>query len=273
MLNERGGVVDDLIVYFINESWFRVVVNAGTREKDIAWLQRFADKFQVQIKPRTDLAMIAVQGPNARAKAATLIGAHANEALQLKTFVGREFAPYFIARTGYTGEDGWEIMLPVADAPKFWSDLKKVGVAECGLGARDTLRLEAGMNLYGNDMDENLSPLESGLTWTVAFDPPERDFVGRAALDAQRAAGVKRKLVGLVLEDRGVLRSHQKVVVPGAGEGEMTSGTFSPTLERSIGFARVPAATGEQVQVDIRGKLLAARVVKYPFVRNGKALI
>ena len=272
MLNERGGVVDDLIVYFINESWFRVVVNAGTREKDIAWLQRFADKFQVQIKPRTDLAMIAVQGPHARAKAATLIGSHANEALQLKTFFGREFAPYFIARTGYTGEDGWEIMLPVAEVAKFWRDLKAAGVAECGLGARDTLRLEAGMNLYGNDMDENLSPLESGLTWTVAFDPPERDFVGRAALDAQRAAGVKRKLVGLVLEDRGVLRSHQRVVTS-AGEGELTSGTFSPTMEKSIGFARVPAATGDTVQVDIRGKLLPARVVKYPFVRNGKALV
>lgn len=272
MLNERGGVVDDLIVYFINESWFRVVVNAGTREKDIAWLQRFADQFQVQINPRTDLAMIAVQGPNARAKAATLIGPHANEALQLKTFFGREFGPYFIARTGYTGEDGWEIMLPVAEAPKFWRDLKAAGVAECGLGARDTLRLEAGMNLYGNDMDENLSPLESGLTWTVAFDPPERDFVGRAALEAQRAAGVKRKLVGLVLEDRGVLRSHQRVVTL-AGDGELTSGTFSPTLEKSIGFARVPAETGDTVQVDIRGKLLPARVVKYPFARNGKPLV
>jgi aminomethyltransferase len=272
MLNEQGGVVDDLIVYFIDESWFRVVVNAGTRDKDIAWLKRYADKFQVDIRPRTDLAMIAVQGPNARAKAATLIGDRATEAMQLKPFFGREFAPYFIARTGYTGEDGWEIMLPVADAPKFWSDLQAAGVAQCGLGARDTLRLEAGMNLYGNDMDEKLSPLESGLTWTVAFDPPDRDFVGRSALDAQRAAGVKRKLVGLVLEDRGVLRGHQRVVTP-AGEGELTSGTFSPTLEKSIGFARVPVATGERVEVDIRGKLLPARVVKYPFVRHGKALI
>ena len=273
LLNERGGVVDDLIVYFIDESWFRVVVNAGTRDKDIAWLKRFAGPFQVDIRPRTDLAMIAVQGPNARAKAATLIGSYGAEALQLKPFYAREFGPYFIARTGYTGEDGWEIMLPVADAPKFWADLKAAGVAQCGLGARDTLRLEAGMNLYGNDMDENLSPLESGLTWTVAFDPPERDFVGRAALEAQRAAGLKRKLVGLVLEDRGVLRSHQRVVAPGVGEGELTSGTFSPTLEKSIGFARVPVATGERVEVDIRGKLLPARVVKYPFVRNGKALL
>jgi aminomethyltransferase len=163
-------------------------------------------------------------------------------------------------------------MLPVAAAPQFWRDLQAAGVAQCGLGARDTLRLEAGMNLYGNDMDENLTPLESGLTWTVAFDPADRDFVGRAALEAQRAAGVPRKLVGLVLEDRGVLRSHQRVVTP-AGDGELTSGTFSPTMEKSIGFARVPAATGERVEVDIRGKLLPARVVKYPFVRNGKPLL
>ena len=272
MLNENGGVIDDLIVYFIDDSWFRIVVNAGTRDKDLAWLKRFSDEFGVDIKPRTDLAMIAVQGPNARARAATLIGQYADEALQLKPFTGRQLGEYFISRTGYTGEDGWEVMLPVAAAPKFWSDLQAAGVAQCGLGARDTLRLEAGMNLYGNDMDENLSPLESGLTWTVAFDPPERDFVGRAALDAQRAAGVKRKLVGLILDDRGVLRGHQRVVTP-AGDGELTSGTFSPTLEKSIGFARVPAATGERVEVDIRGKLLAARVVKYPFVRNGKPLV
>jgi aminomethyltransferase len=273
MLNERGGVVDDLIAYFVTESWFRVVVNAGTREKDTAWLKRHAGAFQVDILPRPDLAMIAVQGPNARTKAATLVGERAAAALELKPFFGRELAPYFVARTGYTGEDGWEVMLPVAEAAQFWSRLKDAGVAQCGLGARDTLRLEAGMNLYGNDMDENVTPLESGLTWTVAFDPPERDFVGRAALEAQRRAGVARKLVGLVLEERGVLRSHQKVTAPGAGEGELTSGTFSPTLERSIGFARVPVATGERVEVDIRGKLLAARVVKYPFVRNGKALI
>jgi aminomethyltransferase len=273
MLNERGGVVDDLITYFVDEQHFRVVVNAGTRDKDTAWLRRWAPPFQVEIRPRTDLAMIAVQGPQARTKAAGLIGNRAAAALDLKTFFGRQLDPYFVARTGYTGEDGWEIILPAVDAPAFWAALRDAGVAQCGLGARDTLRLEAGMNLYGSDMDENLTPLESGIAWTVAFDPADRDFIGRAALEAQRRAGVARKLVGLVLEDRGVLRSHQKVVVPGIGAGEMTSGTFSPTLERSIGFARVPAATGEQVQVDIRGKLLAARVVKYPFVRNGKALI
>ncbi|HEX7117072.1 MAG TPA: glycine cleavage system aminomethyltransferase GcvT [Steroidobacter sp.] len=273
MLNERGGVVDDLITYFIAEDWFRVVVNAGTREKDIAWLKQHAGAFGVEIRPRTDLAMIAVQGPNARTKAAPLLGAHGAAALELEPFFGREFSQYFVSRTGYTGEDGWEIMLPATEAPALWQALKNAGVAQCGLGARDTLRLEAGMNLYGNDMDENVTPLESGLTWTVAFDPPERDFIGRKALEELRRVGVARKLVGLVLEERGVLRSHQKVFVPGIGEGELTSGTFSPTLERSIGLARVPAATGEKVEVDVRGKRLAARVVKYPFVRQGKALI
>ena len=273
MLNERGGVVDDLIVYFMRDDWFRLVVNAGTRDKDVAWLQQHSSGFGVDIKPRTDLAMVAVQGPNARTKAAALLGEHGAGTLELKTFFGRESGKYFVSRTGYTGEDGFEIMLPASEIAAFWNALKATGVKECGLGARDTLRLEAGMNLYGNDMDENVSPLESGLTWTIAFEPSDRDFVGRGALEAQRKAGVMRKLVGLVLEDRGVLRGHQRVVAPDIGEGELTSGTFSPTMERSIGFARVPAATGNQVQVDIRGKLLPARVVKYPFVRNGKVLV
>jgi len=273
MLNERGGVVDDLIAFFMTDTWFRLVVNAGTRDKDIAWLAQHAQDFGVAIEPRTDLAMVAVQGPNARAKAATLLGEHAAAALELKPFVGRELGTYFVSRTGYTGEDGWEIVMPASEIAAFWSALKAAGVQECGLGARDTLRLEAGMNLYGNDMDENVSPLESGLTWTIAFDPPERDFVGRAALEAQRKAGVSRKLVGLILEERGVLRGHQKVIVQGVGEGELTSGTFAPTMERSIGFARVPVSTGDRVHVDIRGKLLPARIVKYPFVRNGKALV
>ncbi len=273
MLNETGGVLDDLIVYFMDDAWFRVVVNAGTRDKDIGWLKRHAPAFQVEVRPRTDLAMIAVQGPQARAKAFAVLGDTIAGALDLEPFFGREFDRYFISRTGYTGEDGWEVALPAAEAPALWQRLNGAGIAQCGLGARDTLRLEAGMNLYGNDMDESVSPLESGLTWTVAFEPRERDFLGRSALEALRARGVPRKLVGLVLEERGVLRSHQKVIVPDIGEGEITSGTFSPTLERSIGLARVPSATKEQVQVDIRGKLLPARVVKYPFVRHGKGLI
>jgi aminomethyltransferase len=274
MLTESGGVIDDLIVYFLTEQWFRVVVNAGTRDKDLAWIRQHAPEFAVDVKERTDLAMLAIQGPDARAKFAKLLSpAGAQAALALGQFVGREIDGWFVARTGYTGEDGFEVMLPAQAVVKVWRDLNALGVASCGLGARDTLRLEAGMNLYGNDMDESKNPLESGLAWTVAFEPAARDFIGRKALEHIKAQGNIPKLVGLLLEDRGVLRSHQKVVVPGGGAGETTSGSFSPTLERSIAFARVPAGTGEHLQVDIRGKLLNARVVKPPFVRNGQPRI
>jgi aminomethyltransferase len=274
MLNERGGVIDDLIVYFLTESWFRAVVNAGTRDKDLAWIRTHAASFGLEVTERTDLAMLAIQGPEGRARALELLAAADREAaLGLGVFVGRELGRWFVARTGYTGEDGFEIMMPAADAVPAWRKLNALGVASCGLGARDTLRLEAGMNLYGHDMDESTDPFESGLAWTVALEPPGRAFVGREALEAIRARGPGPKLVGLLLEDRGVLRDHQKVLVPGVGEGEITSGTFSPTLERSIALARVPAATPARVQVDIRGKLLNARVVKPPFVRFGKSLV
>ena len=274
MLAESGGVIDDLIVYFLADSWFRAVVNAGTRDKDLAWIRRHAQDFDIEVIERTELAMLAIQGPEARAKTVKLLSpAGANTALALETFFGRQIDDWFVARTGYTGEDGFEVMLPASAAVRVWRELNSLGVASCGLGARDTLRLEAGMNLYGNDMDETTHPFESGLAWTVAMEPRERRFIGREALEAIRERGSTRKLVGLLLEDRGVLRSHQKVVVPGVGEGEISSGTFSPTLERSIAFARVPAGTGQKVQVDIRGKLLNARVVKPPFVRFGTALV
>jgi aminomethyltransferase len=274
MLNEHGGVLDDLIIYFLTESWFRVVVNAGTRDKDLAWIRREAQRFSIEVTERDDLAMLAIQGPEARAKAVQLLKpADAQAALALESFVGRELGRWFVARTGYTGEDGFEIMMPAEDAVPAWRKLNDLGVASCGLGARDTLRLEAGMNLYGNDMDENTHPYESGLAWTVAMEPQDRAFIGREALAAVKKSGSPKKLVGLLLEDRGVLRSHQRVLAGAAGEGETTSGTFSPTLECSIALARVPAGTGERVQVDIRGKLLNARIVKPPFVRNGKALI
>lgn len=272
MLNEAGGVIDDLIVYYLTDEHYRLIVNAGRREADLAWMRTQAEGRALEIKPRTDLAMIAVQGPNAREKTSVLLGGHAAAALELPGFTGVQLGDRFVARTGYTGEDGWEIMLTAADVTAFWQALADRGIEPCGLGARDTLRLEAGMNLYGNDMDESVSPLESGLAWTVALAPEDRDFIGRDALVAQREAGNLRKLVGLVLLERGVLRSHQRVVTE-VGEGELTSGTFSPTLQQSIGLARVPAGTGEQVQVDIRGRLLPARVVKYPFVRNGKSLL
>jgi aminomethyltransferase len=281
MLNEAGGVIDDLIVYFLDESWFRLVVNAGTRDKDLAWIraQVAAQSLAIDVIERADLAMLAVQGPDARAAVVReLLAVDAREGcLALGVFFGRESrmadgTACFVARTGYTGEDGFELMLPAAAAEAAWRRLNAAGVASCGLGARDTLRLEAGMNLYGNDMDEQHHPLESGLAWTVAFDPPGRDFIGRAALEAVRERGDAARFVGLVLEDRGVLRSHQRVVVPDFGEGETTSGSYAPTMERSIAFARVPRGVGERVQVDIRGKLMSARVVKAPFVRHGRVV-
>jgi aminomethyltransferase len=273
MLNEAGGVIDDLIVYFLSESAFRMVVNAGTRDKDLAWIRSVARQFDVEVTERADYAMLAVQGPEARGITAGLLSASgARAALALGPFFGSEIDGWFVARTGYTGEDGFEVMLPASDSVRVWRQLNAAGVASCGLGARDTLRLEAGMNLYGNDMDESTHPFESGLAWTVAMKPAERAFIGREALEKALSAP-SRHLVGLVLEDRGVLRSHQKVVLPDGRSGEITSGTFSPTLERSIALARLPAGAAQQVQVDIRGKLLNARVVKPPFVRSGQALI
>ena len=273
MLNEQGGVIDDLIVYFMTDSWFRMVVNASTREKDLAWITQHAASFDVAITERDDLAMIAVQGPNARAKANQALGEAANALQDLATFFIREIGDIAVARTGYTGEDGYEIMVPSEQASALWARLLEAEVKPCGLGARDTLRLEAGMNLYGADMDENVTPLESALAWTVAWEPAERDFIGRKALEAQKAAGIKHKLIGMVLEERGVLRNHQKVIVDGLEAGEVTSGSFSPTLGKAIAFARVPATIGNHCKVDIRGKQLDANVVKPPFARNGKACL
>ena len=274
MLNESGGVIVDLIVYFLRDDFFRMVVNAGTHDKDIAWLEKQAAAFDVSVSERLELAMIAVQGPSARDKTLPLLSDSARAAAsELRPFFGAFDGEWFIARTGYTGEDGFEIVLPATAAATFWQQLRAAGVRPTGLGARDTLRLEAGMNLYGSDMDESTSPLESALGWTIAWEPAERDFIGRAALEQQRQDGTTQKLVGLVLEGKGVLRNHQKVVAGSAGEGEITSGSFSPTLQRAIAFARVPKATGDTCQIDIRGKLLAARVVKPPFVRNGEAQI
>jgi aminomethyltransferase len=277
MLNARGGVIDDLIAYHLAPDRFRLVVNAGTASKDLEWLRREAPAFDVAVRERGDLAMIAVQGPNARNRAAALLPERDRDAaLGLDVFFGRALGvpggELFVARTGYTGEDGFEIMLPAALAPQLWDQLLAAGVQPCGLGARDTLRLEAGMNLYGNDMDETTTPLESGLAWTVAFDG-SREFIGRPALEAQRAAGLARKLTGLLLEAKGVLRAHQTIHAGSAGAGEVTSGTYSPTLERSIALARLPVASPPHVQVDIRGKLLAARLVKPPFVRHGRSLL
>jgi len=315
MLLENGGVIDDLIVYFMEEQWFRIVVNSGTADKDIAWMRQQAiahakahpecyevkegdlesevsaeskikpaapvvakeeqsvtpqEKPPLDIVDHPELGIIAIQGPNAREKLwAAMPGSQALTE-NLVPFSAVVVGTMFIARTGYTGEDGFEVILPAIAAPYFWNSLAAKGAEPCGLGARDTLRLEAGMNLYGQDMDESVNPLESGLAWTVDLKS-ERDFIGKAALLANPPA---RKLVGLVLLDRGVLRSHQQVHTP-HGTGEITSGSFSPTLNQSIALARMPKEVqiGDQVQVAIRDKMLAAKVVKYPFARNGKGLV
>jgi aminomethyltransferase len=274
MLNEAGGIIDDLIVYFFDTSNYRLVVNAATREKDLAWIRKQAENFDVDVSERDDLAMVAVQGPQARELAAVIVGEEWREqALAMKPFYGMHAGDLFVARTGYTGEDGWEIVMPAARAGEIWDALLAAGVAPCGLGARDTLRLEAAMNLYGTDMDEDVSPLEAGLGWTISWEPSERAFIGRTALEEKRADTGKQRFVGLLLEGKGVLRGHQKIVVDGVGEGMITSGGFSPTIERSIALARVPAGDYKNAQVDIRGKLLDVRLVKTPFVRNGQIRI
>jgi aminomethyltransferase len=274
MLNEAGGILDDLIVYRLDDEHFRVVVNAGTADKDQAWISGRAAAMNVQLRARSDQALLAVQGPEARAHVAALLSPpDAARALNLDVFVGAQIGDWFLARTGYTGEDGFEIMVAAEAAEELWRALSARGVRCCGLGARDTLRLEAGMNLYGQDMDEHTHPLESGLEWTVAWNPPERQFIGRRALEGLRATGTVPLMCGLVLEDRAVMRAHQRVIVPEKGEGMITSGTFSPTLGRSIALARLPAGSAGEVQVEVRGKLLPARIVRPPFVRHGRALV
>ena len=273
MLNERGGVIDDLIVYYMDSVWYRLVVNAGNRDKDVAWLLRHAASFDVDVELRDDLAMIAVQGPLARDKVHGLLGEHAEQVQALERFNAADLGELFVARTGYTGEDGYEIIMPAEEAEDWWERLLDVGVSPCGLGARDTLRLEAGMNLHGQDMSEDTSPLISGLGWTVAWEPADRQFIGRKVLESERSAGPQQGLIALVLEDKGVLRAGQTVRLEGGGEGQTTSGSFSPTLGKAIALARVPVSEASQCEVQIRDKWLKARIVKLPFVRNGKVVV
>ncbi len=270
MLNEKGGVIDDLIVYYMHDEFYRMVVNSSTRNKDLAWMQQVATQFpDTTITEQPQFAMIALQGPKAREKALKVLDSAGKfGAADLTKFVAKQCGDVFVARTGYTGEDGFEIMLDGDLATQYWNGFLAQGIKPCGLGARDTLRLEAGMNLYGTDMDETISPLESGLGWTVAMKD-ERDFSGRAALEQQKAEGIKMRFVGLVLRDKGVLRNHLKVETA-SGEGEITSGSYSPTLEQSIAFARIPRGEEITCQVYMRKKLLNANIVKLPFVRDGK---
>jgi aminomethyltransferase (EC 2.1.2.10) len=272
MLNEAGGVVDDLIVYYQDDENYRMVINAGTTEKDIAWINAQAEGFDVAVEPKLDLAMIAVQGPNARAKVFEAMPGVEDVAGDLKPFNSASLGGLFIARTGYTGEDGFEIMLPEKSAEFTWKMLMEVGVKPCGLGARDTLRLEAGMSLYGSEMNDEVSPLEAALTWTVDLTDEDRRFVGRDALEVLKDKGANNTIVGLVLEGKGVIRDHQKVVTNN-GEGEVTSGTFSPTMGKAIALASVPKGSEGLCEIEMRNKMVSAKIVKPPFVRNGKVLV
>lgn len=266
MLNEQGGVIDDLITYWIDDGFYRTIVNAATREADLAWMREQASDADVRIEERADLAMVAVQGPEARERVIEVLAAP--ELAALKPFRAASHGDYFVARTGYTGEDGFEVLLPNELVESFWQALMDRQVRPCGLGARDSLRLEAGLNLYGQDMDTTTSPLESNLAWTVAFEPSDRDFIGRQALLDQKEAGVPRQLVGLVL-GKGAIPRTGAVVHTSVGEGVVTSGIFGPSTECPVALARIPAGQFDEVDVELRGRRLAARVVKPPFVRNG----
>lgn len=272
MLNNDGGVLDDLIVYQLSEHVYRVVINAANRQSDLDWMKKQAQNFSaISIVERTDLAIIAIQGPHAITKALQAFNKNQHALINaLKPFHCGEYNHWFMARTGYTGEDGLEVILPLHEAENFWQRLIELGNKPCGLGARDTLRLEAGLNLQGSDMDATTTPLESNLAWTIAWDPIDRDFMGRSALIKQKE-NLTRKLVGLVLEEKGrILRNHQKIITP-KGEGEITSGSYSPTLGSSIGFGRIPYTHNEAYCDVIMGtKHYTARIVKPPFIRKGK---
>ncbi|STX27644.1 glycine cleavage system T protein [Legionella beliardensis] len=274
MCNEHGGIIDDLIAYQRAPDNYRIVLNSATREQDLAWIRKKSEGFAVGLQERTELAMVAVQGPDALAKTMSVLTPAQSDAISTLTyFECVDVDNYFFARTGYTGEDGLEIVAPANEINQLWSNLLAANVKPCGLGARDTLRLEAGMLLYGQDMDESTTPLESGLGWTVKWQPEDRDFIGMGALLFQKQQGIKRKFVGLIMDEKAIMRTGQRVVIPNSQhEGIITSGTYSPTLAKSIALARVPAEAGDEVLVDIRGKLISAYVTKPRFIRNGKPL-
>jgi aminomethyltransferase len=273
MCNEHGGIIDDLIVYQRASDNYRLILNSATKKRDIQWIRQKSEGFAVGLLERPELAMIAVQGPEAFKKTLTVLRPAQIDAVSTLThFECVDVDNWFFARTGYTGEDGFELVVPKEFISKLWNDLLEAGVKPCGLGARDTLRLEAGMMLYGQDMDESTTPLESGLAWTVKWEPQERDFIGMGALLSQKQRGLKRKMVGLTLLDKGIMRTGQRVVIEDQPDGVITSGSYSPTLDKSIALARVPITTGDEVLVDIRGKLIPAKVGKPRFVKQGQPI-
>lgn len=275
MLNEQAGIIDDLIVYKNSSESFRLVVNSATREQDLAWLEKQAKQFQVNVKWQSELAIVAVQGPLSCEKVLPLLPEEIKKlAAELKPFEFVHIGDWQVSRTGYTGEDGFEMILPANEVAVFWQRLLSVNIMPCGLGARDTLRLEAGLNLYGQDMDESVSPLESNIAWTVTWEPADRDFIGREQLELQKKNDNYPKLVGLLMEDKGIPRTGYSVWCNNEKIGVVTSGTFSPTMQQGIAMARIRLPDHvEQCFVEIRDRKLAVKVVKLPFVRNGKVLV
>lgn len=276
LLNPHAGILDDLIAYHLGENRYRLVVNAGTTEKDIAWISQQSKQFAAKIYPRHDLAMLAIQGPRAWESMKKVFDRKQNKAVEaLKSFHSAEINNWLIARTGYTGEDGLEVILPQEEVAGFWEKILASGIKPAGLGARDSLRLEAGFNLYGVDMDETVTPLESNLAWTIDWQDTERDFIGKESLQKQIQLGVKQQLVGLVLLGKGVSRAGMIVYMQNQSSeevyrGKLTSGGYSPTLSCSIALAQVPSGEFETIEIDIRGKRIPAKIVRPPFVRNGK---
>jgi len=269
MLNDDGGVIDDLIVYYINDQHCRLVSNASTNERVIAWIKLQIGSYQAELIERTELALLAIQGPTALSICQQVLDKEfADIALSLNRFQGAFWGQEFVGRTGYTGEDGLELIISATLAQRLWTAFIDAGVQACGLGARDTLRLESGMALYGNDLDIKHTPLESGLKWTVSLND-DRDFIGKSAL----LSAPKHKAIGLILEDKGVIRQHQEVWLNDEIIGEITSGTFSPSLSQSIGMARVTTdaklIVGDKVKIAVRNKHLSAVVARTPFIKNG----
>ena len=273
MLNEIGGIIDDLIVYHITSHHYRLVVNAGTRQKDLSWIRKQSRSLKVTVNECPQMCILAVQGPAVFSIIKPIFNqSTTDELILLKHFQFVLSKDLLIARTGYTGENGLEIVVPDKEAPALWQKLINHGAKPCGLGARDTLRLEAGLNLYGTDMDETTSPLISNLAWTISLNDPDRHFIGRPALKKQLDKGIKEQLVGLIMEEPGVLRNHQKVWLANNKDGEITSGGFSPTLGHAIALARLPVEIGGASYIERRGKHIPVKIIKPPFIRCGKKI-
>ncbi|MEO1431443.1 MAG: glycine cleavage system aminomethyltransferase GcvT [Cyanobacteria bacterium J06633_8] len=277
LLNSEGGIIDDIIFYYQGEDKTGlqkglIIVNAATTAKDKAWLLEHLDTSEIEFQDlSTQKVLLAVQGP----KATEILQKFVEEDLTpIKAFGHLEATllgkSAFLARTGYTGEDGFEVMVEPSLGIELWQKLIEAGVLPCGLGARDTLRLEAAMALYGQDIDDTTTPLEANLSWLVHLDT-KGDFIGREVLERQKADGVQRKLVGLQMQGRNIARHDYPVLSAGEKVGEITSGTLSPTLGYPVALAYVPAELakiGNELEVEIRGKTYPATIVKRPFYRS-----